>query len=193
MFGQEPEDDATIVNDEEGNSTRYTDLSFTNSIEENVEELSAVGEADFQLTLVGAILGRQIIIFIFCPIDVGQNVVLPIPNVDHPKIGPQNLLGVVTGVNDGFYSIGTQDGHLRQMFTRNQMAPCNNIFISIDSIPDKETTVRTAVGAASITGSQGHSHCMCLSGCTTNREYPSLVVALSNVVSFVETPMEWIH
>ncbi|CAJ0916122.1 unnamed protein product, partial [Mesorhabditis belari] len=81
MFGQEPEDDATIVNDEiaptseddaleqtinaaenilEGNSTRYTDLSFTDSIEENVEEVSAVGEADFQLTL-GAILGGQIV------------------------------------------------------------------------------------------------------------------------------------
>ncbi|CAJ0922719.1 unnamed protein product, partial [Mesorhabditis belari] len=104
----------------------------------------------------------------FAPIDVGQNVLMPIPCVDRPKIGPRNLMGVVTAVTDGFYSIGTQNGHLRQKFTRNQLAPCGAEFFSNNSIPDGETSLRTAVGAASISGSQGHAHCLCLSGCTTN-------------------------
>ncbi|CAJ0925956.1 unnamed protein product, partial [Mesorhabditis belari] len=76
-------------------------------------------------------------------------------------------MGVVTVVTDGFYSIGTQNGH-RQRFTRNQLAPCGAEFFSSNSIPDEETSLRTAVGAASISGSQGHAHCLCLSGCTTN-------------------------
>ncbi|CAJ0926440.1 unnamed protein product, partial [Mesorhabditis belari] len=105
----------------------------------------------------------------FAPIDVGQNVLMPIPCVDRPKIGPRNLMGVVTAVTDGFYSIGRQNGHLRQTFTRNQLAPCGAEFFSINSIPDGETSLRTVVGASSISGSQGHAHCLCLSGCTTNR------------------------
>ncbi|CAJ0960177.1 unnamed protein product, partial [Mesorhabditis belari] len=36
----------------------------------------------------------------FAPIDVGQNVLMPIPCVDRPKIGPRNLMGVVTVVTD---------------------------------------------------------------------------------------------
>ncbi|CAJ0953500.1 unnamed protein product, partial [Mesorhabditis belari] len=74
---------------------------------------------------------------------------------------------VVTAVTDGFYSIGTQN--IRQTFTWNQLAPCGAEFLSINSIPDGETSLRTAVGAASISGSQGHAHCLWLSGCTTNR------------------------
>ncbi|CAJ0920839.1 unnamed protein product, partial [Mesorhabditis belari] len=64
---------------------------------------------------------------------------------------------VVTAVTDGFYSIGTQNGHLRQTFTRNQLAPCEAEFFSTNSIPDRETSLGTAVGAASISGSQGHT------------------------------------
>ncbi|CAJ0933860.1 unnamed protein product, partial [Mesorhabditis belari] len=90
----------------------------------------------------------------FAPIDVEQNVLMPIPCVDRPKIGPRNLMGVVTAVTNGFYSIGTQNGHLRQTFTRNQLAPCGAEFFSINSISDWETSLRTAVGAASISGSQ---------------------------------------
>ncbi|CAJ0960168.1 unnamed protein product, partial [Mesorhabditis belari] len=104
----------------------------------------------------------------FAPIDVGQNVFMPIPCIDRPKIGPRNLKGVATAVTDGFYSIGTQNVRLRQTFTRNQLTPYGAEFFSINSITDGETSLRTAVGAASISGSQGHTHCLCLSGCTTN-------------------------
>ncbi|CAJ0920836.1 unnamed protein product, partial [Mesorhabditis belari] len=78
---------------------------------------------------------------------------------------------VVTAVTDGFYSIGTQNGHLRQTFTRNQLAPCEAEFFSTNSIPDRETSLGTAVGAASISGSQGHVHCLCLSGYLVDRNF----------------------
>ncbi|CAJ0916408.1 unnamed protein product, partial [Mesorhabditis belari] len=176
---------------QEDNSTRYADLrpvSFMDSIESGVEKFPEFAnqrnnDADFQLGIVGQMLGvqkdeeqaeidclhdsimmerhgahsaqenqaRKMLHASeqrFAPIDVGQNVLMPIP--------------FVTAVTDGFYSIGTQN--IGQTFTRNQLAPCGAEFFSINSIPDGETSLRTAVGAASISGSQGRAHCLWLSG-----------------------------
>lgn len=82
---------------------------------------------------------------------------LPIDPVDRPKIGHSNLMGVVMEVNNGFYKVGTKNGVLPQLFTRNQLEPCENQFIELENVPEAETSFRAAVGAESVTGTQGGS------------------------------------
>ena len=76
-------------------------------------------------------------------------------DVDRPKLGHNNLFGVVMDVKEGLYKIGTKAGVLPQSFTRNQFEPADNDFLQIENVPDKETTMRAAVGNESLTGVQG--------------------------------------
>jgi hypothetical protein len=89
-------------------------------------------------------------------VDVGTNVRIPIDPVDRPKLGHHNLLGVVLEVKEGLYKIGTSNGVLPQSFARNQLEPCENHFLLMNDVPSKETTFRAAVGADSVTGTQGN-------------------------------------
>jgi hypothetical protein len=59
--------------------------------------------------------------------------------------------------DNGFYKIGTKNAVLPQLFTRNQLEPCDNDFISFEDMPDVETSFRAAVGADSVTGAQRRS------------------------------------
>ncbi|KAI1698731.1 KRAB-A domain-containing protein 2 [Ditylenchus destructor] len=42
------------------------------------------------------------------------------------------------------------------------MKPSSSQFVSKENVPDKEISLRTAVGADSLSGGQGHKHCNCL-------------------------------
>ena len=45
----------------------------------------------------------------FCPANVGDNVVVPIQKPDKmTSLGPSNMLGVVTDVSKGSFTIGTR-------------------------------------------------------------------------------------
>ena len=57
-------------------------------------------------------------------------------------------------VDNGFYKIGTKKGILPQKFTRNQIDPCENEFITVEQVPNVATSFRAAVGADSMTGTQ---------------------------------------
>ncbi|KAI1692326.1 hypothetical protein DdX_21319 [Ditylenchus destructor] len=103
------------------------------------------------------------------PISVGQTVRIPIPSVDRAKTDPRNLLGVVMEEEDGFYRIGTDHGILSQQYSRNKIEPSSSQFVSKENVPDKEISLRTAVGADSLSGGQGHKHCNCLQGCKTGK------------------------
>ncbi|KAI1698203.1 putative SCAN domain-containing protein 3-like [Ditylenchus destructor] len=105
----------------------------------------------------------------FPPIPVGQTVRVPVPVFDRAKTDPRNLLGVVMDADDGFYSIGTGAGILKEKYTRNQIEPSSSQFVSKESVPDKEISLRTAVGADSLSGGQGYKHCNCLQGCKTGK------------------------
>ncbi|KAI1718987.1 KRAB-A domain-containing protein 2 [Ditylenchus destructor] len=62
----------------------------------------------------------------FPPNPVGQTVRVLVPTVDRAKTDPRNLLGVVMAVDDGFYSIGTGVGILKEKYTRNQIEPSSS-------------------------------------------------------------------
>uniref|UniRef100_A0A914CPU3 Polyprotein n=1 Tax=Acrobeloides nanus TaxID=290746 RepID=A0A914CPU3_9BILA len=51
--------------------------------------------------------------------------------------------------DNGFYKIGTKNDVLPQLFTRNQLEPFDNDFISCEDMPDVETSFSAAVGADS--------------------------------------------
>ncbi|KAI1722104.1 integrase core domain-containing protein [Ditylenchus destructor] len=105
----------------------------------------------------------------FPPIPVGQTVRVPVPAVDRAKTDPRNLLGVVMAADDGFYSIGTGVGILKDKYTRNQIDPCSSQHVTMESVPDKEISLRSAVGADSLSGTQGPVHCSCFRGCKTGK------------------------
>lgn len=95
-------------------------------------------------------------LFRYAPIEIGKTVRLPIDSVDRPKIGHPNLLGVVMEIDNGLYKIGTKSGVLPQRYTRNQLEPSENEFIALEEVPNSSTSFRAAVGADSITGTQGN-------------------------------------
>ncbi|KAI1700836.1 KRAB-A domain-containing protein 2-like [Ditylenchus destructor] len=90
-------------------------------------------------------------------------------SVDRAKTDPRNLLGDVMEEEDGFYRIGTDHGILSQQYSRNQIEPSSSQFVSKENVPDKEISLRAAVGADSLSGGQGYKHCSCLQGCKTGK------------------------
>ncbi|KAI1694907.1 KRAB-A domain-containing protein 2-like [Ditylenchus destructor] len=67
--------------------------------------------------------------------------------VDRAKTDPRIVLGVVMEADDGFYRIGTGAGILNQKYSRNQIDPSSSKHISLKTVPNKEISLRTAVGA----------------------------------------------
>lgn len=92
-----------------------------------------------------------------------------VPDVDRSKTDPRNVLGVVLAVEDGFYRIGTRDGVLEHLYSRNQIEACASNFLHPSEVPTSMTSLRNSVGSQSLSGKQGHVHCNCTRGCNTKR------------------------
>ena len=103
----------------------------------------------------------------FCPLEIGDNVRVPIP------IGPLSLIDTMTDIysDGGAFKIGTKHGTIQSAFTRSDITPCgtNQLFLPTD-VPNKELSVRTAarleVGGPSIISchckkSYQSNRCMC--------------------------------
>ena len=53
------------------------------------------------------------------PAKVGDNIVIPTPDVDRAKGDLRNVIGVVLEASDdGFYKIGTKHGILQKLYCR---------------------------------------------------------------------------
>lgn len=53
------------------------------------------------------------------PVDIEDNIIIPIPDIDREKADLRNLIGVVLERNkDGLYKIGTKDGILSKLYCR---------------------------------------------------------------------------
>ena len=83
----------------------------------------------------------------FRPLEIGDNVRVPIPIVDRAPIGPLSLIGTVTEVysEGGAFQVGTKHGTIKTAFTRSDLTPCGTgqLFLPTD-VPDQELSVRTA-------------------------------------------------
>ena len=60
----------------------------------------------------------------FKPSSVGENVLVPVPEVDQGQTDFRNVAGIITNVGSaGTYSIGTSGGTLEQPYNRSQFIP----------------------------------------------------------------------
>ena len=102
------------------------------------------------------------------PAQIGDNVTLPIPEVDKAKGSLRNIMAVVLNVNnDNLYQLGTKEGILQCLYSRSQFDICKEKFILLDEVAtDKKISLRNAA-AISSGNSQGFTRCHCIKGCRT--------------------------
>ena len=69
---------------------------------------------------------RVRILLWFCPLEIGDNVRVPIPLVDRAPIGTLSLIGTVMDVysDRGAFQIGTKQGTIQSAFNRSEITPC---------------------------------------------------------------------
>ena len=78
----------------------------------------------------------------FCPLEIGDNVRVPIPIVDRAPIGPLSLIGTVTDIysDGGAFQKGTKHGTIQSALTRSDITPCgtNQIHYQHSQILNKQ-------------------------------------------------------
>ena len=65
---------------------------------------------------------------------------VPIPDVDLGRLEALNLLAIVMSVDNGVYHLGTCNGILDQLYSRNQFNPCVERFMVIEDVPKDKTS-----------------------------------------------------
>lgn len=56
----------------------------------------------------------------YTKIDIGQNVLVKIPDVDRGRLAPRNVLAVVLSEKEDLYQLGTSTGVLEKLYARNE-------------------------------------------------------------------------
>ena len=102
-------------------------------------------------------------------LNIGENVLLPIPEVDkRSPFDPQNLPGVVlSSTDDGFYQIGTSSGRLENHYTAGQLELSLSFFLRQEDVPDKSLTLREAILHSSL--GIHKQFCNCTGGYVSNK------------------------
>ncbi len=105
----------------------------------------------------------------FKPAQVGDNVLVPIPDVDKGRGEFANVRGIVTSDNgNGCYTIGTKHGTLQQPYCWNQFMPTEALLINSNEVGEELISLREVARRESICGGQGFKRCGCSTGCKTN-------------------------
>ena len=102
-------------------------------------------------------------------LEIGDNILLPIPEVDkRSPFDPPNLPGVITHRSEeGYYKIGTQAGILDRCYLSTQLEFSQSNFFSPEEVPDCIVTLRKAILDSSL--GKHKLTCNCTSGCGSNR------------------------
>ncbi|XP_049829053.1 phosphatidylethanolamine-binding protein 1-like [Schistocerca gregaria] len=103
------------------------------------------------------------------PADVGDNVTIPIPDVDKGRGDLQNIIGVILQKTDeGLHKVGTKYGILQKHYCRTDFNVCIQKDVG-DIKQDMEISLRTAATKHSVGSGQGFMKCTCMKNCTTNK------------------------
>ena len=80
------------------------------------------------------------------------------------------MLGVIMEVDliKNFYKIGTKDGILNSLHTRNQLTTCTEGSVKISDVRSINVSVREYAGKASLFFGQGYRRCNCKTSCRNN-------------------------
>ncbi|XP_031332774.1 KRAB-A domain-containing protein 2-like [Photinus pyralis] len=69
------------------------------------------------------------------PANIGDNVMIPIPDVDKSKVDLRNIIGVVIDITDeGLYKVGTKHGILQTLYCRTQFDVSAQRFITENDV-----------------------------------------------------------
>ena len=96
--------------------------------------------------------------------QIGDNVAIPIPQVDRGRGDPRNIVGIVIYCNPEMdsYKIGVKAGIVRDKYIRNQFDVCPmNLIPQAGINQDRTVSLREAVTEQSKCGGQGFKKCNC--------------------------------
>lgn len=103
------------------------------------------------------------------PAEIGQNVVVKVPDVDRGRLAPRSVLAVVLSVNDSsLYKLGTKEGVLERLYSRNEFNFADSNFINASDVPSCSLNLRKA-SALSSGSKQGFVMCHCKRYCNTKK------------------------
>lgn len=94
-----------------------------------------------------------------------ETVRIPIPDVNRTRTYLRNILGVILCCTDGGYEIGTQLGKLNQHYRLNQCTICNETFLNVPDVPNKEISLHECAKHSFVTGGQEYERCACKIEC----------------------------
>ena len=100
---------------------------------------------------------------------IGDSVKVWIPDMDKGRVDSRNIIAVILDVIDDNYKLGTKEGQLAQLYTRNQFVICEEKFLSETDVPNIEISLRTCATYASLTGGKGYIQYICKGRCNTNK------------------------
>ena len=95
-------------------------------------------------------------------VSVGENVLIPIPDVDRARTDSRNMIAIVMEINNGFYKLlGTPHGIVNSLYSRSQFTPCTADFFPLADVLHVEKSLREIARNVSVTGGQGFQKCNC--------------------------------
>jgi hypothetical protein len=102
--------------------------------------------------------------------EIGQNVLVNIPEVDRSKASPRNVLAVVMQQNSNqLYTLATRDGVLDKQYSRNEFEVADNNFLMSSDLNTEATISLRAAAASACNSKQGFVMCNCRKGCKSNQ------------------------
>lgn len=106
----------------------------------------------------------------FPSVELGTTVRIPVPEVDRGRGDARNILAVVLQKNDDeLYQLGTKQGVIKTLYSRQQFAVCHQELLKKEDVPNLETTLRTVATLQSTGTGQGFVKCSCKKYCDTNK------------------------
>ena len=101
---------------------------------------------------------------------IGDSVMVHLPELDRGRCEFPNVHAVVLEINEaGMYKLGTTQGVLLGVYSRNQFEPLPEPLLAINQVnKDTEIPLRTAANKQSQGGGQGFIKCNCNRTCQAN-------------------------
>nr|CAI5861660.1 unnamed protein product [Callosobruchus analis] len=70
------------------------------------------------------------------PAEVGQNVVVKVPNVDKGRLAPRSVLAVALSINYSIlFKLGTKEDVLARLYSRNEFNFADSYFVNTLDVP----------------------------------------------------------
>ncbi|CAG4991245.1 unnamed protein product [Parnassius apollo] len=106
----------------------------------------------------------------FPPIPISTSVRIAVLEVDRGRGDARNIIGVVLAkTDDELYQIGTNNGMIKQLYSRSQINVCPRVVLDVKNVPSTEIALRSVANLKSIGTGQGFKKCLCKKNCSIAR------------------------